>query len=88
MIVPAAAQRPFDGDALEAEASLAQHLHPRVGPRSSQVERIGVQPGDLGDRVGRELLALVAEALAHLGAQLAGVDQRDLAGAARGACGW
>jgi len=34
-----------------------------------------VQPGDLGDMRSRQLLALLAEALAHLLPQLAGVDE-------------
>ena len=49
--VPPAAQRPFDGDALEAELLVAHHLDPLVGVRvvvavGVELERPVVQLGD------------------------------------------
>ena len=59
----------------------------RIFTRSPSVE-VAVEAGDLGDLVVADLLALLAEALAHLGEQLAGIDELDLAAALGRACGW
>ena len=50
-----------------------EDLHPLV-----LLER-AVEAGDLGDLVGADLVALVAQALPHLREQLAGIDELDLA---------
>ena len=47
----------------------------------SPSSNVAVELGDLGDVVVGEFLALLAEALAHLLPQLAGVDELDLAAA-------
>ena len=70
-------QRPLDGDPLEAERLVREDLDPLV-----LLER-AVEAGDLGDLLGADLLALLAEALAHLHEELARVDELHLARAAR-----
>ena len=66
-------QRTLDGDAHEPERLVGEDLHPVA------LGEVAVEPGDLGDLVGRDLLALLAQALAHLHEQLAGVDELHLA---------
>ena len=67
------AEGALDRDPLEAEGLVGQDLDPLA-----LLER-AVEAGDLGDLLGADLVALVAQALAHLGEQLAGIDELDLA---------
>ena len=80
--LPAQPQRPLDGDAPEAERLVGEDLD------LVALGEVAVEPGDLGDLLGGDLLALVAEALAHLHEEVAGVDELDLAPCARASCGW
>ena len=62
--------------------SLGKILHPGAFLEGA------VEAGELGDLFLADLLTFVAEALAHLGPRLAGVDQLYLATSLRGSCGW
>src|SRR5690606_22450576 len=71
-------QRTFDRDPREAEVGRVEDLHVLAAWLACLGER-AERPGDLLDVLGRELVALVAEALAHLAEEIDGVEERDLA---------
>ena len=79
---PAEPKGPLDGDAQEAEALVGEDLHPggvvAVGAFLLLIE-VAVEAHDVGDLGVAHLLALLAEALAHLGEALPSIDQLDLA---------
>src|SRR4051812_9551900 len=70
---PSPTERLLDGDGTEAKRVV------RDDPDAVVVRERAVQADDLGAVLGADLAALVAEALAHLDPQVAGVDELDLA---------